>query len=76
MKSGHTGPKSQLGGDQKGLINCEYQLYVFIFFYLLFLPPNSCLAVALAKAGRTPPLRAPPIKFFKVLPEILFLDFK
>jgi hypothetical protein len=26
-----TGPKSHDGGDQEGLINCEYQLYAFIF---------------------------------------------
>jgi len=25
-KNVHTGPKSQAGGDQDGLINCEYQL--------------------------------------------------
>lgn len=28
----HTGPKSHDGGAQAGLINCEYQLCVFIFF--------------------------------------------
>jgi len=31
-KNVHTGPKSQLGGDQEGLIRVEYQLYeLFIF---------------------------------------------
>ena len=31
-KTVHTGPKSHDGGAHGGLINCEYQLYVFIFF--------------------------------------------
>lgn len=29
-KNVHTGPKIHEGGAQVGLINCEYQLYVFI----------------------------------------------
>ena len=29
-KTVHTGPKRYAGGDQDGLISCEYQLYVFI----------------------------------------------
>ena len=32
MKSGHTGPKSQVGGAHGGLTNCEYQLYAGIGF--------------------------------------------
>ena len=28
----HTGPNNHEGGAQKGLINCEYQVYVFIYF--------------------------------------------
>jgi len=35
-KTVHTGPKSQLGGAQLGLINCEYQLHVFIRIYVYY----------------------------------------
>jgi len=35
-KNDHTGPNSQEGGDQDGLINCEYQLLEFIYLLLVY----------------------------------------